>query len=85
GFLKFLKDVVDQCRTAGKPVTLCGEMGGKPLEAMALIGIGLDGFSMQAGSVGPVKEMLRSLDASQIQRFMTEILDTHEHSIRDRL
>jgi phosphotransferase system enzyme I (PtsP) len=85
GFLKFLKTVVDECRAAGKPVTLCGEMGGKPLEAMALIGIGLDGFSMQAGSVGPVKEMLRSLDAGQIQRFMTEILDSHEHSIRDRL
>ncbi|MGQ3029835.1 MAG: phosphoenolpyruvate--protein phosphotransferase, partial [Ferrovibrionaceae bacterium] len=85
GFLKFLKDVVDQCRAAGRPVTLCGEMGGKPLEAMALIGIGLDGFSMQAGSVGPVKEMLRSLDAGQIQRFMAEILDSHEHSIRDRL
>lgn len=85
GFLKFLKDVVDQCRVAGRPVTLCGEMGGKPLEAMALIGIGLDGFSMQAGSVGPVKEMLRSLDAGQIQRFMAEILDSHEHSIRDRL
>lgn len=85
GFLKFLKSVVDQCRAAGKPVTLCGEMGGKPLEAMALIGIGFDGFSMQAGSVGPVKEMLRSLDAGQIERFMTEILDSHEHSIRDRL
>jgi len=85
GFLKFLKSVVDQCRAAGKPVTLCGEMGGKPLEAMALIGIGLDGFSMQAGSVGPVKEMLRSLDAGQIERFMNELLDSHEHSIRDQL
>src|SRR3546814_4506948 len=34
--LAFLHWVVQPCRSAGKPVTLCGEMGSRPLEAMAL-------------------------------------------------
>jgi phosphotransferase system, enzyme I, PtsP len=39
--LRFLRRVVKQAREAGVPIRVCGEMGGRPLEAMALIGIGI--------------------------------------------
>src|SRR3546814_15000532 len=71
--LAFLHWVVQQCRTAGKPVTLCGEMASRPLEAMALIGLGLERLSMPAGAIGPVKEMLRSLDVPHLTAFMQQI------------
>ncbi len=42
-------------------------MGGKPLETMALIGLGYRAFSMTAASVGPVKAMLRALDVDKLR------------------
>ena len=38
-------------------------MGGRTLEAMALIGIGIRRLSITPVAVGPVKAMIRSLDA----------------------
>ena len=51
--LRFLKRVVDAAREADVPVRLCGEMGGRPLEAMALIGIGIEQFLDHAGGGRP--------------------------------
>ena len=48
------------------PLNLCGEMAGKPLEAMALIGLGFRSISMAPASVGPVKAMVLSLDAGDL-------------------
>src|SRR5690606_9619481 len=45
-FLRVLKSVVDAGRRNHTPVTLCGEMGGRPITAMALIGIGFRSISM---------------------------------------
>ena len=39
-------------------MTLCGEIGGKPLEAMALLAIGYRGLSMSPAAIGPVKAAL---------------------------
>ncbi|HYJ83949.1 MAG TPA: phosphoenolpyruvate--protein phosphotransferase, partial [Allosphingosinicella sp.] len=58
--LRFLKRVVDAADAAGVPVAICGEMGGRTLEAMALIGIGLTRFSITPAAVGPIKAMIRS-------------------------
>ena len=41
-------------------------MAGKPLEAMALIGLGFRSISMAPASVGPVKAMVLSLDAGNL-------------------
>ncbi|HYX47517.1 MAG TPA: phosphoenolpyruvate--protein phosphotransferase, partial [Sphingomicrobium sp.] len=65
--LRFLKRVLDSCRAAGVPVRVCGEMAGRPLEAMALIGIGAENFSITPAGVGPVKAMVRSLDSAAIR------------------
>ena len=65
--LRFLKRVLDQARAANVPVRICGEMAGRPLEAMALIGLGAENFSITPAGVGPVKAMVRSLDAAAIR------------------
>ncbi|MBX9907613.1 MAG: phosphoenolpyruvate--protein phosphotransferase [Beijerinckiaceae bacterium] len=67
GALRALKTIVDAAMEANCPVTVCGEMGGKPLETMALIGLGYRAFSMTAASVGPVKAMLRALDVDKLR------------------
>ena len=55
-----------------RPLSLCGEMAGRPLEAMALIGLGYRSISMAPASVGPVKSMVLSLDAGELQRWLAE-------------
>ncbi len=69
--LRALKLVTDKARETGTPVTLCGEIGGKPLEALALIALGYRGLSMTASSIGPVKAMILALDAGEAGRFLS--------------
>jgi phosphotransferase system enzyme I (PtsP) len=67
------------------PVTLCGEMAGRPLEALALIGLGYRSISMAPASVGPVKSMILSVGASEIQRYVMDLVEHGREDIRDRL
>jgi phosphotransferase system, enzyme I, PtsP len=66
GFLRALRAIAEAADRARTPLTLCGEMGGKPLEAMALIAIGYRNLSMSATSIGPVKAMTLSLDVEAV-------------------
>ena len=72
--MRFLSRVVKT--VAGSKVTLgvCGEMGGRPLEAMALLGIGIERLSITPAGVGPVKAMIRSLDLAALRRDIPAIL-----------
>jgi phosphotransferase system, enzyme I, PtsP len=83
--LAFLHMIVKTCSEAGVPVTLCGEMGGKPIEAMALVALGLNRLSISPTSIGPVKRMLRSVHMGQLRDFLLTNLSSAEHSIRDSL
>ncbi|MBV9373217.1 MAG: phosphoenolpyruvate--protein phosphotransferase [Alphaproteobacteria bacterium] len=83
--LRFLKRVLDQARKAGVPVRICGEMAGRPLEAMALIGIGADKFSITPAGVGPIKGMTRSLDAAAIKSRMDQLLAKPPKDVRKAL
>jgi phosphotransferase system enzyme I (PtsP) len=69
--LRFLARLVAPTRAAGVDLGVCGEMGGRPLEAMALIGLGIDRLSITPAAVGPLKAMVRSLDASALRLEMT--------------
>jgi phosphotransferase system enzyme I (PtsP) len=81
--LRVFADVVRQCNQAKVPLSLCGEMAGKPLDAMALAALGLRTLSMNPVSVGPVKAMVRSLDLARLQRFLAEHLSRDDHSLRE--
>jgi len=83
--LGFLRWVVRQCQARQVPLTLCGEMGGRPLEAMALLGLGFERLSMPANAIGPVKEMLRSLNVRSLAEHMEGLYDAPDHSLRARL
>jgi phosphotransferase system enzyme I (PtsP) len=80
--LRFIGRVTRQARAAGVPVGVCGEMGGRPLEAMALIGLGIDRLSITPAAVGPVKAMIRSLDAKALREVMDGFLARPLRSLR---
>ena len=83
--LSFFRDMVERCRAAGVRLAVCGEMASRPLEAMALIGLGIHHLSLTPSEVGPVKAMLRSLDAAALGRYLRGLLDLPDHSLRGRL
>lgn len=72
--LRFLRRAAAPALARGIPVTVCGEMGGRPLEAMALLGLGIERLSITPVAIGPVKAMVRSLDLpplrEQIDRWL---------------
>ncbi|MFP6698103.1 MAG: phosphoenolpyruvate--protein phosphotransferase [Alphaproteobacteria bacterium] len=83
--LSLVRDIVQRCDAAKVPVSLCGEAAGRPVDAMALLGLGLRSISMGAASVGAVKMMVRSLDLPSLQTFMEGFYDSPEHSLRNAL
>ncbi len=84
-FLRALRQIVVETNKHNVPLTLCGEMAGKPLETMALIGLGFRSISMAPASIGPVKSMLRSLNATEIEDYVLSGLDTKASSLRPDL
>jgi phosphotransferase system enzyme I (PtsP) len=83
--LTLVRQIVRSAAVANGEVSLCGEMAGRPLEAMALIGAGLRCLSMQAANIGAVKMMIRSLDTREITSFVDRQCDRSDHSLRTRL
>ncbi len=80
--LRFLRRVVTQCADAGVPVTVCGEMGGRPLEALALMAIGVERLSITPAAIGPVKAMVRSVSLPRVRAAMTTWLTAANPTIR---
>jgi phosphotransferase system enzyme I (PtsP) len=60
-------------------------MAGRPLEAMALIGIGAESFSITPAAVGPVKAMVRSLDAAATRVRLDQLLARPPRDMRKAL
>ncbi len=83
--LKALKLIVVTAKKHDVPLNLCGEMAGRPLEAMALIGLGFRSISMAPASVGPVKAMILSLDAGNLAQRLDELLESKDTSLREEL
>jgi phosphotransferase system enzyme I (PtsP) len=84
-FLRVLGQVAREARTYGVPVSVCGEMAGSPLDAMALVGLGLRSLSMNPGGIGPVKAMIRSLTLAPLEELLLRHVDTADRSLRAKL
>ncbi|WP_192182530.1 phosphoenolpyruvate--protein phosphotransferase [Mesorhizobium amorphae] len=80
-FLRVLKQIADAGARNHTPVTLCGELAGKPISAMALIGLGYRSISMSPASIGPVKAMLTELPLDELQAFFDDNLMAPAHGL----
>jgi phosphotransferase system enzyme I (PtsP) len=85
--LQALKLIADKARAYAKPVALCGELGGKPLEAMVLLALGYRELSMSAASVGPVKAMVLATNLKETEEFVLSVMEEARagQSLRDKL
>ncbi|WP_018266117.1 phosphoenolpyruvate--protein phosphotransferase [Methylosinus sp. LW4] len=72
--LRALERIAAAGKRAGKTVTLCGEMGGRPLEALALLALGYRSLSMSPSSIGPVKAMILAVNLDEAEVFLASLL-----------
>jgi phosphotransferase system, enzyme I, PtsP len=75
--LSLLEFLLEKARAAkggkGVPVSLCGEAASRPLEAMALVGLGFKSLSMPASGIMPIKALLADLDLGAFRPVLTAI------------
>jgi phosphotransferase system enzyme I (PtsP) len=83
--LRVIRRIVREAGAAGVPVTICGEMGGRPLEALALLALGVEQLSITPAGVGPIKALVRSADLGMVKQAMAGWLAAPGVDIRAEL
>ncbi|NNJ73659.1 MAG: phosphoenolpyruvate--protein phosphotransferase [Anderseniella sp.] len=83
--LKVMDTIRESCERHSTALTLCGEMAGSSLEAMALIALGFRSISMAPTSIGPVKQMLLKLDSVKAGAFLRDHFESEASSLREPL
>lgn len=83
--LRVMRRIVREAAARDIQVTVCGEMGGRPLEALALLALGVERLSITPAGVGPVKAMVRSADLGAASAAMATWLDAPGVDIRHEL
>jgi len=83
--LRVLQRIQEACVETGTPVSVCGEMAGRPLEAFALVALGFEALSMPPMGIGPVKQMVLSCDREAARRGVEALLKATQGSVRNEL
>ncbi|HET9599537.1 MAG TPA: phosphoenolpyruvate--protein phosphotransferase [Anaeromyxobacteraceae bacterium] len=73
--LRTLQLVCEAGRTAGIPVSMCGEMAGEPMYALVLLGLGFSELSMNGASIPLVKRVVRAASAADGRRLLERLLE----------
>ncbi|EAQ29119.1 phosphoenolpyruvate-protein phosphotransferase [Erythrobacter sp. NAP1] len=82
---RFLRRVVQGTVGSNIDLGVCGEMGGRRLEALALLGIGVRRLSITPAAVGPIKELVRKVDLAEITDAMNQWLSEPGVNLREAL
>ncbi len=75
GVLRLLRLIIDNAHAMSVPVSMCGEMAGDPLATVALLGLGLDTFSMSAARIPEVKQIIRAVSMSEAEEVVGTIME----------
>lgn len=77
--LRLISHVISAGRRAGKPVSLCGEIGGDVNFTAMLLALGLCEFSMHPSQLLLVRDRLASLDRAQLRQRAPRLIRAHSH------
>ena len=83
--LRFLDRVAKGLIGSGIDLGVCGEMGGRRLEALALLGLGFRRLSITPAAIGPIKELVRKVDLTELTAALGDWLRTPPPSMRAAL
>jgi phosphotransferase system enzyme I (PtsP) len=83
--LRAMEQIQRACAETGTPVSVCGEMAGRPLEAFTLVALGFERLSMPPTGIGPVKQMVLSCDREAARRGISALLKSGAGSVRNEI
>ena len=83
--LRALAAIQQASAETGTPVSVCGEMAGRPLEAFTLVALGFERLSMPPTGLGPVKQMVLSCDREAARRGVSSLLKQTGGSVRNEI
>ncbi len=83
--LRALEAIQRACAETGTPVSVCGELAGRPLEAFTLVALGYDRLSMSPAGIGPVKQMVLGCDREMARRGVSALLKSSAGSVRSEI
>ncbi|MEL7199768.1 MAG: phosphoenolpyruvate--protein phosphotransferase [Pseudomonadota bacterium] len=83
--IRFLSRVTRDTAGSDTSVGVCGEMGGRRLEALALLGIGFRRLSITPAAVGPIKELVCKVDLAELEAAMEQFLADPAINLRHAL
>lgn len=83
--LRMLGGVVASCKAGQVELSVCGEMAGSPLDALALVALGFRTLSMSAAGIGPVRAAIRSATLSELESFVRSRVAAPQTSLRESL
>jgi phosphotransferase system enzyme I (PtsI) len=72
--LRVLAATIAACNKVGKPITLCGEMAGRPRAVALLFGMGLRSFSMSPAFVPTIKELISHLTKAKAEQLVKQAM-----------
>lgn len=72
--LKIIALLVRTAETENKPLEVCGEMASDPVQAIALIGLGVRILSMVPASIPLIKNALTSIEVARVRSLMNEAI-----------
>ncbi|HUB91727.1 MAG TPA: phosphoenolpyruvate--protein phosphotransferase [Dyella sp.] len=83
--LRLLSHVISAGRRAGKPVSLCGEIGGDENFTALLLALGLCEFSMHPSKILVVRDRLASLDHARLRSYAPRLIRARTHEEAEAL
>ena len=76
--LKLVADTIAACRSAGKGVSICGEMAGDTAMTRLLLGLGLRTFSMHPAQILAVKQEVLRSDTARLAPWAQRVLGAED-------
>ena len=80
--LRALSSIARHAEDYNTPVSICGEMAGRPLEAFVLLALGFTRLSMPPSGIGPVKRMVLSLDQKKAASAVIRLMASKSSNLR---
>jgi phosphotransferase system enzyme I (PtsP) len=82
GFLSFIGHIANAAKSAGRPLTYCGEQAADPLMAAALLAVGVRRFSVSASAIGAFRRLVRSVRTDELAGIVAARADRPQGRLR---
>lgn len=80
--LGMIRQITEQCHTAGVDVGFCGNLASTPIDLIALLACGVRSISVPPPAIGSIKAVIRSLNLQQATQYVDVLCGREERSIR---